>query len=98
MDRLKFLSEEDIKAMHEATLQIMNEVGFFWTHRESLNILTDAGCTVNNNNRLCFPPDLVENSIAKANKRPIIRGRGGMANELGGGKLYFHNLGGARYF
>jgi len=95
MDRLKFLSEDDVKAMHAATLQIMNEVGFFWTHKESLDILTDAGCTIKNN-RLCFPPELVENSIAKANKRPMIRGRGGIANELGGGNLYFHNLGGAR--
>ena len=95
MEPLKFLSNDDIKAMHEATLKIMDEVGFVWTHKESLEILTDAGCTIKNN-RLCFPPDLVESSIAKANKRPMIRGRNGKANELGGGNLYFHNLGGAR--
>ena len=35
-------------------------------------------------------------SIAKAGKRPVIRGRNGQANELGAGSLYFHNLGGAR--
>jgi trimethylamine--corrinoid protein Co-methyltransferase len=35
-------------------------------------------------------------SVAKANKRPVIRGRNGNVNELGGGSLYFHNLGGAR--
>ena len=80
MEPLKFLSNDDIKVMHEATLKIMNEVGFIWTHKESLDILTDAGCTVNNNNRLCFPPELVESSIAKADKRPMIRGRNGKAN------------------
>src|SRR5258706_9607424 len=95
MEPLKFLSNDDIKAIHEATLQIMNEVGFIWNHKESLDILTDAGCTIKNK-RLCFPPDLVESSIAKANKRPMIHGRDGKANELGGGNLYFHNLGGAR--
>lgn len=95
MEPLKFLSDDDVKAMHEATLHIMNEVGFIWTHKESLSILTDAGCSVKNN-RLCFPPDLVNGSIAKANKRPIIRGRNGNTNEFGGGNLYFHNLGGAR--
>src|SRR5258706_15601508 len=89
MEPLKFLSNEDIKAMHEATLKIMNEVGFVWTHKESLDILTDAGCTIKNN-RLCFPPDLVESSIAKANKRPVIRGRNGKANELGSGIWFFH--------
>jgi trimethylamine--corrinoid protein Co-methyltransferase len=47
-------------------------------------------------NRVSFPPDLVMESVAKANKRPVIRGRNGQVNELGGGTLYFHNLGGAR--
>jgi trimethylamine--corrinoid protein Co-methyltransferase len=95
MEPLKFLSEDDVKAMHEATLRIMSEVGFIWTHKESLQILTDAGCTMKNG-RICFPPDLVMDSVAKANKRPVIRGRNGKVNELGGGSLYFHNLGGAR--
>jgi trimethylamine--corrinoid protein Co-methyltransferase len=55
----------------------------------------DAGCTINGN-RVCFPPQLVEDSVAKANKRPSIRGRNRVVNTLGGGGLYFHNLGGAR--
>jgi trimethylamine--corrinoid protein Co-methyltransferase len=95
MERLRFLSDEDVKAMHEATLQILSEVGVIWTHQPSLDILTDAGCTIQGN-RVHFPPDLVMDSIAKANKRPRVRGRNGQVNELGGGNLYFHNLGGAR--
>jgi trimethylamine--corrinoid protein Co-methyltransferase len=95
MDRLKFLSDEDVKAMHEATLKILHEVGVIWTHKPSLDILLDAGCTMNGN-RVCFPPELVMDSIAKANKRPCVRGRNGQINELGSGNLYFHNLGGAR--
>lgn len=95
MPPLKFLSDEDIKAMHEATLRVLQEAGVFWTHKPSLEILQDAGCTIKDN-RVFFPPDLVMESIAKANKRPIIRGRNGQVNELGGGNLYFHNLGGAR--
>jgi trimethylamine--corrinoid protein Co-methyltransferase len=95
MPPLKFLSDEDVKAMHEATLQVLHEVGVFWTHKPSLDILTDAGCTVKDN-RVYFPPDLVMESITKADKRPVIRGRSGQVNELGGGNVYFHNLGGAR--
>src|SRR5688572_30478302 len=95
MERLKFLSDEEVNGMHEATLHIMNEVGIIWTHQPSLDILIDVGCTVKGN-RVCFPPDLVMDSVAKANKRPVIRGRNGQVNELGGGNLYFHNLGGAR--
>jgi trimethylamine--corrinoid protein Co-methyltransferase len=95
MERLKFLSDDDVHAMHEATLQVMNEVGVIWTHKPSLDILLDAGCTINGN-RVCFPPDLVMKSIETANKRPCVRGRNGQVNELGNGDLYFHNLGGAR--
>jgi trimethylamine--corrinoid protein Co-methyltransferase len=95
MERLKFLSDEDIQAMHEATLQVMSEVGIIWTHKPSLDILTDAGCTVKEN-RVYFPAELVMDSIEKAGKRPCIRGRNGQFNELGTGNLYFHNLGGAR--
>ena len=95
MEPLKFLSDEDVQAMHEATLQVLGEIGVLWTHKPSLDILLGAGCTMKSN-RICFPPDLVMDSIAKANKRPSIRGRNGQVNELGGGNLYFHNLGGAR--
>jgi trimethylamine--corrinoid protein Co-methyltransferase len=95
MQPLKFLSDQDVQAMHEATLRVLNEAGVFWTHKPSLEILQSAGCTVRDN-RVFFPPELVMDSVAKANKRPVIRGRNEQVNELGNGTLYFHNLGGAR--
>jgi trimethylamine--corrinoid protein Co-methyltransferase len=95
MEKLKFLSDDEIKTMHEATLHIMAEIGIIWTHKPSLDILTGAGCTIKDN-RVCFPPDLVMNSIATANKKPSIKGRNGTVNSFGSGNLYFHNLGGAR--
>ncbi len=95
MEPLKFLSDDDVKAMHEATLQVLSEIGIIWTHKPSLDILTSAGCTTKEN-RVLFPPDLVMDCVAKSGKRPVIRGRNGQVNELGAGGLYFHNLGGAR--
>lgn len=95
MDRLNFLSQDEVKGIHHATLRILNEVGYVWTHKESLEILTGAGCKVKGN-RVYFPPELVEDSIEKAGKKVSIRGRGGVTKTLGDGNLYFHNLGGAR--
>jgi trimethylamine--corrinoid protein Co-methyltransferase len=95
MPPLKFLSDDEVKAMHEATLQVMSEVGIIWTHQPSLDVLLGAGCMMKDN-RVLIPPDLVIDSVARANKRPKIRGRNGTVNELGGGDLFFHNLGGAR--
>ena len=95
MGQLNFLSEDDVKRIHHATLRILSDVGYVWTHKESLEILTGAGCKIKGN-RVYFPPELVEDSIQKAGKRPSIRGRGGVTKTLGDGNLYFHNLGGAR--
>ena len=66
MERLKFLSDIEVQAMHEATLHIMSEVGIIWTHKPSLDILLGAGCTLKGN-RVCMPADLVMDCIAKAN-------------------------------
>jgi trimethylamine--corrinoid protein Co-methyltransferase len=95
MNRLKILSQEEIQSIHEATLRILAEVGFVWTHQESLEILIGAGCT-QRGNRVLFPPHLVEECIKKSGKRATIKGRGGIRRTLGDGNLYFHNLGGAR--
>ncbi|MBI5354553.1 MAG: trimethylamine methyltransferase family protein [Chloroflexi bacterium] len=95
MAQLKFLSDDEVKGMHNATLRILNEVGYVWTHKPSLEILTGAGCKIKGN-RVYFPPELVEDSIKKAGKKVSIRGRGGVTKNLGDGNLYFHNLGGAR--
>lgn len=95
MPYLKFLSDQEVKAMHDATMKVMGEVGIIWTHQPSLDILLSAGCTMNGN-RVCMPENLIMDSVAKANKRPQIRGRNGIINKLGNGELFFHNLGGAR--
>ncbi len=95
MENLKFLSDTDLQAMHEATLYILNEIGIVWTHKPSLAILMDAGCKMKDG-RIQFPPQLVMDCIAKAGKRPSVRGRNGQVNTFGDGNLYFHNLGGAR--
>jgi trimethylamine--corrinoid protein Co-methyltransferase len=95
MEALKFLSDEEVVKIHETTLHILSEIGYVWTHKPSLEILTGAGCTVKGN-RVYFPPQLVEDSIKKAGKKVSVTGRGGATKTLGDGNLYFHNLGGAR--
>ena len=95
MDRLNFLSQDEVKSIHETTLRILSEVGYVWTHKESLDILTGAGCAIKGN-RVYFPPELVEESIKQSGKRATLTGRDGTVRTLGDGNLYFHNLGGAR--
>jgi trimethylamine--corrinoid protein Co-methyltransferase len=94
MIRLSILDDNEIEAIHQATLRILAETGVVLTEPKSRTLLTDAGAKVHET-RVLLPPELVERCIALAGKRTTIRGRGGAVKTLGEGNLYFHNLGGA---
>jgi trimethylamine---corrinoid protein Co-methyltransferase len=95
MPHFSILSPQEVEALHHATLRILSETGFVMTHAGARRILTDAGATLKDE-RVLLPPVLVEKCIASAGKRVSLKGRGGAVKTLGGGSLYFHNLGGAR--
>jgi len=95
MNTLKVLSDSEIESMYEATLRILAETGFILSHSGARQILTDAGAIIKNN-RVCLPPELVEDCLAKCPSQVKIRGRNGTTKILGDGSLNFHNLGGAR--
>jgi len=63
---LDIVSEEEIEKIHEATLEILNDVGLVIMDRYSLQLLEDAGCNVDFDKQIVrFSPELVENSIKK---------------------------------
>src|SRR5512142_1963978 len=95
MFTLQALSAEEVDAIHQATLRVLEETGFVLKEPRSRQLLADAGAKISGD-RVLLPPELVESSIAKAGKKVALRGRGGMIKILGDGNLYFHNLGGAR--
>ncbi len=88
------LSNDEVEAIHQATLRILAEIGVVLTQPTSRAILSEAGAKVLDR-QVLLPPDLVEKCIAQTGKSSTIRGRGGMVKTLGDGCLYFHNLGGA---
>ncbi len=92
---LSFLSSEEIEAIHNATLRILSEVGVKLAHPEGREILAGSGAIIEGE-RLCLPPELIENSLAKCPNPVNLRGRDGISAVLGNGHLHWHNLGGAR--
>ena len=94
MIRLSVLDENEIEAIHQATLRILGETGVVLTEPKSRALLTGAGAKIQGM-RVLLPPELVEKCIALAGKKTTIRGRKGAVKTLGDGALYFHNLGGA---
>jgi len=94
MIRLSVLDENEVEAIHQATLRILAETGVVLTEPKSRLLLEGAGAKVHET-RVLLPSELVEKCIALAGKKTTIRGRGGAVKTLGDGSLYFHNLGGA---
>jgi trimethylamine---corrinoid protein Co-methyltransferase len=94
MIRLSVLENNEVEAIHQATLRILSETGVILTEPKSRALLAGAGAKLQEQCVL-FPAELVESCIAMAGKKATIRGRGGIVKILGDGNLYFHNLGGA---
>jgi trimethylamine---corrinoid protein Co-methyltransferase len=88
------LSNDEVEAIHQATLRILAEIGVVLTQPTSRAILSEAGAKVLDR-QVLMPPDLVEKCIAQTGKSSTIKGRSGLVKTLGDGCLYFHNLGGA---
>jgi len=94
MAPLTFLSPNDLKAIHSATLLILSETGIRLTSPEARDLLDGAGATILDG-RVLLPPELVDHSLALCPPSFTLKGRGGEQVVLGGGDLNWHNLGGA---
>ncbi|MFH1636731.1 MAG: trimethylamine methyltransferase family protein [Chloroflexota bacterium] len=94
MNPLKIISDEEVEAIHQATLRVLSEVGIVLDHPKIRAKLQDEGATLNGD-RVLLPPELVEKSIEISTKKVKTRGRDGKIITLGDGSLHWHNLGGA---
>jgi trimethylamine--corrinoid protein Co-methyltransferase len=61
---IRFLNNVEMESIHQAALQILDEVGMWIDSQEALNYLEDYGCQVNYDKRLVrFPADLVQSTV-----------------------------------
>ena len=61
MNPWKIISDQEIEAIHEATLRVLSEVGIVLDHPQIREQLADCGATLSGN-RVQIPPDLVESA------------------------------------
>jgi trimethylamine--corrinoid protein Co-methyltransferase len=95
MVQLTILTDEEVEAIHQATLRILSQVGVVLTQPAAREMLSGAGAAVRDN-RVLLPPDLVEWAVSQCPRQVVTRGRSGQTVALGDGSLHWHNLGGAR--
>ena len=94
MVRLTVLTDDQVTQIHQATLRILDEVGIVLDWPPGCDMLTGVGARVEAD-RVHFPPDLVEQLLARCPSSVTVRGRNGQVVVLGDGRLHWHNLGGA---
>ncbi|MEE8552012.1 MAG: trimethylamine methyltransferase family protein [Desulfobacterales bacterium] len=88
--RLVLLTEEDKERIHQAVLEILEEIGMQILHDEALTLLQNAGCRVAENNVVKIPKNLVRGAIQSAPRYiPIHDREGNHVMDLGGRRSYF---------
>lgn len=87
---LSFLSREDKEKIDRAAFKILNDIGMKIFHDEALDLLKNAGCTVEEDRMVKIPGELVHQAIESApNNIPIFDRRGMHVMDVGGHRSYF---------
>jgi trimethylamine---corrinoid protein Co-methyltransferase len=74
--RIEYLSEQEITAIHDASLAILGNTGVRVEHDAMLDLLAEAGARVDRTRQIArLPERLVMESVARAGKRYVIYGR-----------------------
>ncbi|MEG1868347.1 MAG: trimethylamine methyltransferase family protein [Clostridiales bacterium] len=83
-----YISKEDVKAIHESTLEILETIGVRTTSTRFMEACTKVGLKVENGT-VYFPRDLVEKAIKTAPSQFSLYGRDGKHEvKLGSGEVY----------
>ena len=92
---LEVLADEQIEAIHDASMRILEEVGMDFLHPEALEILGAAGADVETGSqRVRFDRGLIEEAVARAPSQFTLHARNPAHNvTLGGNHINFATVG-----
>jgi len=93
---MKVLSEDQLRRLDAASLEILDEVGVHVPHEEMLGRFADAGARVDHEQeRVKIPPDLVQRCLDECGKQFTIYGRDRTKRaEFGVGKRNYNSVAG----
>ena len=76
VEPIRYLGDDEMQQIHQAALQILDEVGMFIDCEEALNYLEAFGCRVNYDRRhVSFPAGLVQSSVDRLRRAYADPGR-----------------------
>jgi trimethylamine--corrinoid protein Co-methyltransferase len=93
--RFQPLSDADLRAIHDAALDLLGTVGIGQATPEVIDLATARGCHLNAHGRLVFPRSLVEDLIATAARDYVIYSRDPAHADLhvGGARVHYATSG-----
>lgn len=93
--RYQPLSEQERERIHQAALTVLWEIGLSGAIPSCVDLVVGKGGQLRND-RLCFPPALVEDTVAQAARDIVLYGQDERHNmTLSGGRVYFGTAGAA---
>lgn len=73
---IKVLSDEEMQAIHDASLVILRDTGVMVHHKEALRLLGEAGAKIDKSSNIArLPEKLIMDSVASAGKEYVLYGR-----------------------
>jgi trimethylamine--corrinoid protein Co-methyltransferase len=86
----RLLTEDQIKEIHQASLEVLETIGVQVSHEEAVQLLKDAGCRIKEKNIVQIPNWLVEECIRSAPSRiTMYNQKGEEAMRLEGRNIHF---------
>ncbi|QFT93344.1 Trimethylamine methyltransferase (MTTB) [Roseovarius sp. THAF9] len=93
---LKVLTDVQILRIHDAALDALERIGLAGAPPSGIAYLTGAGAVLGDDGRLRFPRALVEETIARANRKITLHSRDGVNDlHLGGTRVHYGTAGAA---
>ena len=86
---LNFLSQEEIQNIHEASLQVLTDIGDRIEDRALKEKLQDSGCT-QKEERILFTAELVDAALEKVPSEVIFGSRNGKQLHVKDGNIFTH--------
>ena len=90
------LSQQDVARIHNAALDALETIGLIDAPESGIAYLTGAGAIRGDDGRVRFPPALIEDTIARANRSLTLHGRDPAHDlELSGTRVHYGTAGAA---
>lgn len=91
---LELLTDEQIEAIHQGTLEVLKETGVRFESKKALKVFENAGCQVDHDERrVRIPPSLVEECLRKCPSSFHVKARDPKNDlRLGGNITYFTTM------